>query len=371
MWNQNNCLTFKDQSSNLIRLSWVVISSHRCVFTFDEDGSPIVRVTLLNLSETYTNFLEYIRESFELRNKAIKRYTQLGTNTREIEARYIIIPDEKQSQIAIKTLESIVNTATKTLTQLVTDTKPERAWLKGTLEAWEDRGLMIISKVLKAIPDPTKTGGYIYEKVYSQQYVADPKKYIDYICKVSELDISFYELIRNGEEVIRTYIQSQSKESFRDPLDLFLKVIQETIFHHSLDGSSWDVAYVKQTTSKALNNTEKKDKLGFSKRQRTNRQSWRKFLKGRYDGSPEEQQYVNTLKEIGWGGLVILAIKDSANPNNPITHQEKKISKLWKRYIQALQDADSLYSNPIRWVNGQPVRFDRNASVAVQCGVED
>lgn len=256
----------------------------------------------------------------------------------------IYIPDTPEGQEFFKLAKAIADIPLRA--PIVPKNQNQGYWLKTLHYYWQARGVVVAQRLLGVIPDPLEEGGVLFNRLSN--------KNLEYLQMSREIDDALFHLLKAGENYIKQWAEkNQIRYPFEGLLHLFLSELWEEFL------LTWQLGpgnSEKEAISKA------NQRANFAIRVRLLRQSsWstpesegesisrqedRKKIKQRPPYKLIEQEYLEYLKEIGWSGWWVLALRPRSEHGD--------IEPYWISYVQALSQGRELTIDILDWLKGRP-----------------
>lgn len=241
----------------------------------------------------------------------------------------IYIPDTPEGQQFFQLAKAIADIPLNA--PIVPKNQNQGLWFKTLHYYWQARGVVIAQRLLRVIPDPLGETCALQNRLST--------KNLDYLHLSSTVDIACFQLLTHGELYIKQWAnENQISYSFETPRDLLLKLLSEDFL------ISWQLGPDNQE-QEAISKAQQRDNVAI--RVRLLKQfPWLADTGKRPEYGVTEQEYLQYLRQAGWSGYWILALR-------PYRH-DQQIEPHWEAYVQALGAGKELAVATLDWFNGQP-----------------
>lgn len=208
-------------------------------------------------------------------------------------------------------------------------------WLRTIRQSWQARGVVLAYKMTGVIPNPIGKGGALFPHLSEST--------AEEIHLLTEIDLALFKLLVRGQQIIKRWsLRHHGQYPFQQPLDLFLKILSESLqcYWESQPMNSGSIWKTRQDQR-----AEIKDQLSIFEEM-----IWVEQPFGESDRLKHKcQDYVDYLQQAGWSGRWILALR--SHPSVPYSPPFDTAIYEWFKAIQRGQD---LYIDLINWRGGKP-----------------
>lgn len=247
----------------------------------------------------------------------------------------IYIPDTARGQQLIQLAKAIGSIPLQV--GILPKNQEQAYWLKTLHYFYQARGLLFAYKLIRGIPNPSGTRG-ILPQHFSTSIIRNLKL-------VTEVDIAEYQLISAGEPYLKAWMaHRQQAYPFQHPLQLFLEIRRQTFLQ------DWELG--PNNNDGWISIDDQKDLLSihvFLLQKSTWVKSKRVERRGTYQ--EQEQRYLESLKNNGWYGCLMLALRP---------HSESTLEQPWQRYAKAFRGGKTAYVDDFYWRQGLPYKRKEN-----------
>lgn len=219
-------------------------------------------------------------------------------------------------------------------------------YLKTIQNYWQAKGLLFAYQYFKEqdssfnlIPNPVGDEGVLRDHF--------PKTAVNNLIADVAIELSFYQLICQGEQDIDRWLKQQHLANpFASNLSLFLEILKEQFY------TFWQLGPLNPE-AKFLDRAQQRENLRV-------RLHW---LRGRsWDGKRQgedhqaiTEKYEHFLQGHGWEGRVLLALQGPG--------QKRPLNPKWKQYIKAMTTGLEQYIDEFQWRDGFPYKTRRTSQI--------
>ena len=225
----------------------------------------------------------------------------------------------------------------------------QACWIKTIQYYWQARGLVFAHRVFGVIPDPLAEAGVL------RRYL--PETSLENLRLNSDIDLACYRLLLEGEPYIKTWAAAEGiSYPFKSPLELFLQTLKDgfqiflllgplNLYHEPLSKRSQRSnlnARMRLLSDKEWDDLDPLEGIPASPK-RKKRVSPEKL---RPPYTEAQEQYVRTLKKMGWNGYWLYALLKFKN--------QEPLKPLFEAYLAAFRAGCELFIPDFEWIDGQP-----------------
>lgn len=263
---------------------------------------------------------------------------QLGIRRPWIPCLPIHLPQRSQTKNVFRLAQAIAQTAR---INFLPENHNQACWLK-TLQYYQQaRGLIIAQQLYP---------GVLASPLENILFDYLPQTSVENLRLQTNIDIACYRLLEKGESIIQDWATSQNiSYPFTSPLKLFLEILTEQFQllwqTGPLDSNvQWLDKHSQRANFSARIHLFSQNPWGETTS--SNKSYSQPTSPRNLPYSEAETQYLQFLREIGWSGYWLLALREHIYCDS--------IAPLSKAYIKALKKAKPLFINELNWRNGQP-----------------
>jgi hypothetical protein len=278
--------------------------------------------------------------------KAFASDKQLGIIRDRIPFAAVYIPSAPHSADFFNLAVAIGKTP---IPQVAPENHNQACWIKTNQYYWQARGLVFAHRLFGLIPDPLAEGG-VLNRYLPETSLHNLRLNIDY-------DLARYRLLLEGEPYIKTWAATNGiSYPFKSPLELFLQTLKDGFQILLLLGplnlypeplSKRSQRYNLNARIRLLSNKEWDDLdplEGIPASPKRKKRVSPEKLRPPYKVA--KQQYVRTLKKMGWNGYWLLALLKYK--------KQEPLKPLFEAYLAAFRAGSELFIPDFEWIDGQP-----------------
>jgi len=305
---------------------------------------PLIRIAQIPLQNQTTAIQNELEEWM---SRCVDEDRQLGIERPIIPFVAVLIPDTPQSSDFLKLALAIRDIPQP---EVVPENHNQRCWLKRTQYYWQAKGLLLAYKIFGVIPNPILEGGVFNSHL--------PTTSIKTLQLATDIELACYRLIIKGEPYIKAWAEAEGIHyPFNSPIELLLQILKEQFQLLWLLGPlNWEHQWLDKRTQRDHINARirlLKDTPWPDPPTRKNKFSSSQPKRLPYKDT--EQEYLKFLREIGWSGYFLLALREQ-NHRGPL-------DSVWKDYLKAMSAGKELFIQDFDWRDGQPYKAKKTSRV--------
>ncbi len=241
----------------------------------------------------------------------------------------------------------------------------QACWVKTNQYYWQARGLVFAHRLFGVIPNPLGKGGIL------SRYL--PETSLENLRLGSEIDLACYRLLVEGEPYIKSWAAAAGiRYPFKSPLELFLQTLKDgfdfllllgplNLYPEPLSKRSQRYnlnARLRLLSDKQWDDLDPLEGIPASPK-RKKRVSPEKL---RLSYEVAQQQYLKTLKKMGWNGYWLLALLKHKN--------QEPLKSLFEVYLATLRVGKELFIPDFEWIDGQPYQAKHTSQLRAKAEID-
>ncbi len=249
--------------------------------------------------------------------------------------------------------------------QVVAENHNQACWIKTIQYYWQARGLVFAHRLFGVIPDPLGKEGVLSCNL--------PETTLKNLRLNRDIDLARYRLLVKGEPYIKDWAAKEGiSYPFKSPLELFLQTLKDefqillllgplNLYPEPLSKRSQRYnlnARIRLLSDKQWDDLDPLEGIPASPK-RKKRVSPEKL---RLSYEVAKQQYLRTLKKMGWNGYWLSALLKHKN--------QEPLKPLFEVYLATFRAGKELFIPDFEWIDGQPYQAKHTSQLRAKAEID-